>query len=337
MEKDSRRKTGLKILGIAGTIFFFASYIPFVILPFASAGGVSESLFEGRTVYGWLAVANTFKWFCIIPVFPVCLIYQIIFGFAYLRRKHTALKISAAALAALLIISTAATCVVFAFREKARTEELLPKVRAYLKENYGEEFAGSAELTLYSYDAGTFKGRSPVLPADKVFEIDDSPDGYYDDIVVCFLGKNKDYEEGFRKYLDARYGLPDGMHCQVHISRIDFTGFKDGADTTMLYDKTSYQIAGVTVEKAAEDITQDKFISLTKEMLNEYIPGMEGVTLKFFMIYVKEKETGNTVGCIQIDFPSAETLNYTVVQIERRIYEGAPETIWDDVFYAEEV
>ena len=252
-------------------------------------------------------------------------------------KKRTVLKAAIAITASLILISVAATWIVHSFKVKARTAELLPKVKAYLAENYGQEFADEAELSLYSYEFGSFKGKSKILPSGMVFEIDDSPDGYYDDIVVNFLNRNKDYEKGFGKYLADKYGLPENMHCQVHISKIDFTGYKDGDDLTRLYGKTSYQIAGVMVEKELEDITQEKFISLTKEILDEYIPRMEGDTLKFFMIYVKDKETKNTVGSIQIDFPSADTMNYTVVQIERRIYEGAPETIWDDVFYAEEI
>lgn len=252
-------------------------------------------------------------------------------------KKRTVLKAAIVITAALFVLSAAATWIVHSLKVKARTQELLPKVKAYLAENYGREFSGEAELKLYSYDSGSFRGRSKILPSGMLFEIDEAPDGYYDDIVVNFLNRNKEYEKAFGKYLADKYGLPENMHCQVHITKIDFTGYKDGDDTAKLYGRTSYQIAGVTVEKEPEDITQEKFKSLTKEMLDEYIPRMEEDTMKFFMIYVKDKETQNTVGSIQIDFPSADTMNYTVVQIERRIYEGAPDTIWDDVFYAEEI
>ena len=84
-------------------------------------------------------------------------------------------------------------------------------------------------------------------------------------------------------------------------------------------------------------IRQEKLITLTKKAIDEYVPKLGDHTLKFIMIYVRDEDSNSTVATIQIDFPGADTKDYTVIQIEPRISEDTPDTIWDDAFFAEEI
>lgn len=335
--KDSENRTVLKVLGIIGTVFFFLSYIPFFILPLISLDGVSEGMFGARTIYGWEAVSNYFMWMCIIPIYPILIIYQIVWGIVYIRRKKKALKISTIALVAVILISTAATCIIFRFREKARYEELIPEVRTYIKDKYGSDLADSSELTLYDYDAGAFKGSSPLFPSNIKFEIDHAPDGYYDDVINVFLGQNDKYEKDFRKYLDKIHDMEGEIHVQPHIASINFDGYHKGDDYSVLFPKTEYSIAGLQIELPHDEIRQDRLIELTKKAIDEYIPKLGDHTLKFIMIYVRDDDSGSTVATIQIDFPGENTKDYTVIQIEPRISDDTPNTIWADAFFAEEL
>ncbi|MBO4461089.1 MAG: hypothetical protein J5778_10610 [Clostridiales bacterium] len=335
-KKDSKGTIVLKILGITGTVFFFLSYIPFFILSLVSLDGISEGMFGARNIYGWEAVSNFFMWMCIIPIYPVAVIYQIVWGIAYIRRKKKALKIAAASLVAVILIATAATCIIFRFREKARYEELIPGVRTYLKDKYGSDFADSAELTLYDYDAGAFKGKSPIF-GTLSFELDHAPDGYYDDIINVFNGQNDKYEKDFRKYLDQKHGMTGEIHVQPHIASINFDGYNKGDDYSALFPATEYSIAGLQIELPHDEIRQERLIELTKKAIDEYIPKLGDHTLKFIMIYVRDEDSGSTVATIQIDFPGENTKDYTVIQIEPRISDDTPNTIWADAFFAEEL
>ena len=335
--KDPKKATVLKVLGIVGTVFFFLSYIPFFVLPIVSLVGVTEGMFGVRTVYGWEAVSNVFLWMCILPVYPVSIIYQIVWGVFYIRRKKKALKIATIILVAVILISTAATCIIFKFKEKERYEELIPEVRAYLTDKYGSDFANSAELSLYEYDVGTFKGRSPIFDPSEEFELDHAPDGYYDDIINVFNRQNEKYEKDFRNYLDKKHSMSGEIHVQPHIASINFDGYKKGEDYSVLFQATKYSIAGLTIELPHDEIKQDRLISLTKKAIDEYVPKLGDHTLRFIMIYVRDEDSGSTVASIQIDFPSADTKDYTVIQIEPRISDDTPDTIWADAFFAEEI
>ena len=336
-DKTKKGSKVLKVLGIIGAVFFFITYIPFLILPFYAHLGTTDGILSSRVVYGWEAVTTIFMWFCIIPVFPVCILYQIAFGIGYIRRKGKAVNIAAIATVAAVIIATAVTCIIYIFKEKARTEELTPQVRAYLTEHYGEELANEAKLQLHEYDAGTFWATTKVLPDDLWFELDLAPDGYYDDLDRVFLTVNPKYEEGFRKYLDEQYDLPDDMNTQPHIASIDFTGYKNGDDFTSLFPKTGYEVAGVTVKVTHDEVVQDKLMELAMQAVNDICPRFEGHKLGHFMVYVRDTDFDETAASIQIDFPCADTMNFTVVQIEPRIYDDMPDTIWEDGFFAEEM
>jgi len=335
--KTRQRSRAIKVLGVVGAVFFFLSYIPFLILVLYAQDGAHTGLWGGRTVYGWEAVTTMFPWFCIIPIFPVCIIFQIVFGIFYIRRKNKGLKIASAVMAAATIVAIAIPCIAYIPKEKARIEELEPEVRSYLAQRYGEELSKDAKLSLYEYDTGTFQANSKVLPGNIRFELDHAPDGYYDDLINAFSGQNPKYDEGFRNYLDDLYDLPENMHSQPHIEKIDFTGYKNGDDTAKLYPKTDYQVAGVMVRLDHEHIVQDELIRLAMEAVNDITPKFEGHKLGHFMVYVKDIDFDETAASIQIDFPCADTMNYTVVQIEPRIYDDMPDTIWEDGFFAEEM
>lgn len=335
--EGAQRTTFLKVLGIVGTVFFFLSYIPFFALPLFSVFGINEGIFGVRTVYGIEAVYTLFCWLSLIPLYPVSIIYQIVWGIVYIRRKKKALKIAAIALVAVILVSIAATCILFKFKENERYEQLLPEVRTYLTDKYGSEFADNAELYLYDYDAGTFRGRSPLFDSTEVFEIDHAPDGYYDNVINSFTRQNEKYEKAFRNYLDEKHSMEGEIHVQPHIASINFDGYSKGDDLSFLFPKTKYSIAGLQIELPHDEIRQEKLITLTKKAIDEYVPKLGDHTLKFIMIYVRDEDSNSTVATIQIDFPGADTKDYTVIQIEPRISEDTPDTIWDDAFFAEEI
>ncbi|MBP5655371.1 MAG: hypothetical protein J6X33_07625 [Clostridiales bacterium] len=336
--KKDRRAKVLKVLGVIGAVFFFLSYIPFVILPFCAQLGIEDGILSSRTVFGWEAVTTVFFWCCVIPIFPICILYQLAFGLLYIRRKHIALKIAAALTCAAVVIATAIPCLLYIPKERARVEELSPEVRSYLEGKYGSELAQEAKLKLYEYIPGTFHATSQVIPNDHWFELDHAPDGYYDDLINVFCGQNTKYEEGFRNYIDDKYDLPEDMHSQPHISSIDFTGYKHGDDTSKLYPQTGYEVAGVTVTMEHDEIVQKNLQKLAMRVVNDICPRFEEEhRLGHFMVYIRDVDFQETAASIQIDFPCADTLNYTVVQIEPRIYDDMPDTIWEDGFFAEEV
>ena len=72
MDNSNYKRVLFAILGIIGTILFFASFLPYLALVVAAVEGCKEGLFGGRYIYGAQAVKTVLIWMSIIPVFPVC-------------------------------------------------------------------------------------------------------------------------------------------------------------------------------------------------------------------------------------------------------------------------
>lgn len=85
--KYEKHNTVKKVLSAIGTAFFFASYIPCVYIVLCSIEGVRSGLFGDNCIYGFDAKLDLLTWFIIIPVIPVCFIYQLVFGIAYIRKR----------------------------------------------------------------------------------------------------------------------------------------------------------------------------------------------------------------------------------------------------------
>ncbi len=90
----SRKKKFLRIL-------FWLSFVPYLLLVgysayFAIVGYDVYTLILPqylRTIYGWDAFCRVFVWtgiaFCIIPILPICLLYQLIYFMIALVSRST--------------------------------------------------------------------------------------------------------------------------------------------------------------------------------------------------------------------------------------------------------
>ena len=93
-----------KVFGIIGTVVFFITYLPFLLLIEYSLHGIQSGIIGGEYVYGFEAIGCALLFLSVVPVYPICVLYQLIFGIAYVRRHR---KIRIAAIATVACIVTA--------------------------------------------------------------------------------------------------------------------------------------------------------------------------------------------------------------------------------------
>ena len=78
------KKSAAKVVwGFIGCFFFFASFLVWIFVGCFGFAGTHEGLLGGSMIYGLDAELNIALWLCVIPVIPVCFLYELIFGIAY--------------------------------------------------------------------------------------------------------------------------------------------------------------------------------------------------------------------------------------------------------------
>lgn len=217
-------------------------------------------------MHGFDAMINIFLWFCIIPIVPVCLIYQLIFGIAYIRKRRK-LSIVTLVLVALIVAGILAAGLPDVIKNDLRTKTDKPVITEYLEEKYGQDLASNISLKVYDYESHGYKITSPVLSEGLCFYTYVG-NGYYDNLINTFTRENADYQESFDDYINSKYNMPENIRFQTHIESIDFGDYENGDDTSVLFERTNYSITAIAYE--TDEISDDIAIGIFKDAWNNY-------------------------------------------------------------------
>ena len=276
-----------KVFGIIGAVLFFLSYLPFILLVEVGIHGVQSGLFGGPYIYGFDAIVDNFLWLCVVPIYPVCILYQLIFGIAYIR-KHKALKIAAIAVVAALVTAILITGFYFEGKKKELYEADRELIIDYLSDKYGEGVTSDMTITLKNYDDREYRVTSPVLPDDGYFYVYTSTvDGLYDDLVETYKRWDTTFEEDFDAYIEDLYGIPDNMSLHCELDSVYFGDFTFGDDHDALFESAEYRINGIEVDEG--DLTDDEVLGILYSVWDEQIPELSDVMGEdYFTLYIKE-------------------------------------------------
>ena len=305
MATDSKT-TCRKIMGIIGTVIFFASYVPFACLVDYGFHGTQSGLFGGPYIYGFEAIANCFIWLCFIPVYPVCFIYQLIFGILYIR-KHKKLKIITIAVVVSIITAILIAGFSFEYKKAQRLNKVSGEITDYLADKYGEGVTENISIIIEDYDDCSYKVTAPVLPAFGDFIVVYTDD-YYDTLTDTFLSYNEDYQSDFETYLTEQYDLPDNYTIDVRIDNICFGDYRYGDDYDSLFADTAYTVSGVEVNvDSIDDEEVPDLINYVYE--NEYSKFEDILFEDYYMIYIKVNGE-NAISVV--NYPDRGTANISV-------------------------
>ena len=299
-----------KVFGIIGVVLFFLSYLPLIPLIEVGIHGVQSGLFGGPYIYGFDAIANYFLWLCVVPIYPICILYQLIFGIAYIR-KHKVLKIVTIAVVASLVTAILAAGIYYEVKKKELIDADRELIIEYLSDKYGEEVTSDITVTLTNYDDRQYRVTSPVLPDDGYFYVYTSTaDGFYDDLVETYKRWDETFEDDFDAYIDEQYDMPDNMNLQYVLDSVYFGDFTYGDDHDVLFEGAQYRVTGIEVDEG--DITDEDVLEILNGVWEEQIPKLSDVIGEDHLwLYIKEN--GNHAFYITIypDSAAADISIYT--------------------------
>ena len=334
MHDETREEKPLGLFGILGAILYYLSFLPYLYCVFAAVMGID--VFFGfmdysGTLYGLKAVIYSGMMLTVIPILPVCLLYQILFGTICLRVRPKSVRRPAAIYACIFAALIVIPCLIYWGREKIYVASNKPEVRAFLEDKYGEQFTGHCRIVLESMEDEEFKVYSPVLPDDVPFivsrdrnthEFDD-----HNDLMRGFAYYNEGFTEALNDYLDEIYGLPDNAHISVECSSVDFRDYS--GDYTDLLRNAEYTIYSIDIEP--ETIDQESLEELTYEIWERYVPRFGRSVDECLTVYIYDGDT--RVAEIQVLQASYADNGIPVGYIDAYENIDTPYEIEDELFY----
>ena len=274
-----------KVFGITGAVLFFLSYLPLFYLIAVGIEGRLSGLFGGPLLYGFDAMWNYFTWLCIVPIYPACIIYQLIFGIVYIR-KHRILNY--AAIGVVFVLVTAITVVGLTAENKneKRLAAAKPLIEQYLTDKYGEGFiTENTRIRLFSPDEDGYMVTTDVLPDGIEFAVYLSAGN--DTLIDSFCNYNDDFRKEFEDYASEQCGIPDNMSLQVNIESVEFGSYHLGDDYTDLFPRVDYSIGGLTVD--LDNANDDSVEELIYEVWEEQFPEFEDKSdSDYITMYVRD-------------------------------------------------
>lgn len=274
-----------KVFGVIGAVLFFSSYLPYLFLVFAAINGFVLGLAGESYVYGFEAVCGQFVLLCIFPVYPVCILYQLIYGIVYIRKRKK-LKIAAIAVVAVLVAAIFASCFYYEIRKRHQLNEDSGYIIEYLSDKYGDDIASDISISMINPEERCYGVTSHVLPDSARFNVY-AADGT-DNLVRIFEQYNENFHEDFENYLAEVYDLPENMSISVMITDIEFGDYRCGDDYERLFDGVDYKAAGITVD--VMDLSSDDAIEIVSSVMRDQYPLFEGNTSNddFWVVYLKD-------------------------------------------------
>lgn len=261
-----------KNVPIFGTLVFFASFIPYILIGVAGIKGINFGFGQGFGHFkGGDGMFIAGIELLLSGILPFSLIYQIVFGKNVIRYNKRLKKITLILIACLIPILIGIIPVSGAIA-KTELKNEPEKIRSYLSEKYGEEMA--SELTIEydreeNYTYRFYNVKTAVLPDGYTFEVRVPlfhKNVYYDNLMDKFNEIHASYNSECESIARTKRFIPAEYRLIGTMNSIKFGNYHHGDDLSTLYDKTEYLYSRVSVD--VTDFSDENIKNTIYDVLN---------------------------------------------------------------------
>lgn len=270
-------------------IFLF-SFLPYFYLTYVSIFGIEFSWFFSTELhYGHEAVLIALFFGCVIPVYPIAILFQCIYGFVNRKKLTKKQKQVTGVIIAFLIGVTGLACVGHLIREKLTIQINYKRdrvvIQEYLRENLGEELAADMEIRMPKEITHIYSVDTPLLEDSFSVRMHEETR----EVVFCsFEGdyiKEIQLNKKMGEYLSKQWGLPEDAKLDVRVADIDVKGYAKEELPQALFTTCDYRIDGMTMNY--DSYMEDKVVGEITHFLLQFEKKEPVMNEKgFFKFYV---------------------------------------------------
>ncbi len=271
-------------------IFLF-SFLPYLYVVYVSIFGLEWGFFSNTEhLYGGEAVAIAVFILSIVPVYPVALLFQCIYGFVNRKKFTKKQKYITSITVAVLVGITFLGCIGHFIREKV-TIQLNYKshkivIEEYLCENYGEALSADMEIQMPNEITRVYNVKTPLLEYPfSVWLHDDKNEVFLSGFEGDYMKEIK-LDEKMSEHLSKQWELPEHAKLNVRVDDIDVKGYTKEELPEALLSASDYQINGLTLDYniyLEENVVQE----MKHFLLQWEAQGAGRNDKRYFMFYVR--------------------------------------------------
>ncbi len=240
-------------------VLFFISYLPFFYIPWVSVFGMEITFFfSSEFIVGFDAAFFAIAYGCFIPVYPIILLFQCIFGF-FNRKKFTKkLKKITVGIVLFLVGVTVFGEIGHLLRKNYVIHKNYEKdsvaIAKYLKETFGEDIVSGMVIQIPKKVSNQYLVSTPLLQSKFSAWMEDNGE------VSCDFEsryiKEQELSDKMGQELSYRWGMPAHTNISAIVEDIDIKGYqrKDLPQAALV--KCSYRINGMYMEYDKYDMQE---------------------------------------------------------------------------------
>lgn len=261
-------------------ILYFISFIPYLFLIYSCIFGIDFGFFNTSTYYGFEALFIAVIKGCIVPVYPIILIFQII----YTIKKQKTFTLNIKRVIKYIIISIILLILIPSFinliKETINLNTTFNNdkivIQNYLIEEFGEQHYKNMEVVKNSKYSKRYTIKTPLLDYGFSIELSENrtnivKNSFYEEFVEENLMNSK-----LDNYLNTLYELPNDMKIKSSIQKFDVKNYIQNEEIENLLYTCEYNIDRIEIFKNSFDkediikIIKDFYIKNDKNLEKEY-------------------------------------------------------------------
>ncbi len=251
-------------------VLYIISFLPYLYLIYSCIFGIELGFFSSTsTYYGFTAIIIAFVSLSIVPIYPILLIFQIIYTikkykiFSDIQRK--VLKVTIIILLLLLIVPS----IIHLINSKNNLNTTYNQdkiiIENYLKDEFGEKYYNNMEIIKPSRISTNYEIKTPLLKETFELSLNEkrtkiTSNSFYED----FIDEN-DLNDKLSNYLNQYYKFPEYLELNSSIDKFDI---KDSNNIDNLLKNCSYKIDSFNITK--EDYNKEEIIKIIKDYFINY-------------------------------------------------------------------
>lgn len=270
-------------------VLYILSFIPYLFLTYTCIFGIEFGFFDTDMYYGFDALLIALIAGTIIPIYPLILIYQIVYTLKQYKNFSNKFKKSII----LIVISIFASIIIPSLiylnikNNKINNSYEHDKIiiENYLRATFGTHYE---DMEVLRNDNGSisYRVKTPLLDYSFTIELNSdrnqiNKNTFYKDFI-----EENNMQEQFDIYINNLYDLPSNVKINSIITSFDINNYSIGDSVDSLLNTCEYKIDSIYIYNSFYD--KEEIINTIKEYYEKYNYLLEPYyTQDWLMFYVK--------------------------------------------------
>lgn len=251
-------------------IIYLISFIPYLFLISSSIFGIDFCFLDSYfTLYGFDALFIAFLIGCLVPIYPIILIFQII----YTIKKHKLFtrkqKIISKWIVILLIVSSLISGILHLIIRNFNLDRTYNQdkiiIENYLKTEFGEQYYNNMEILKPTTSSLYYVIETPLLEHGFQVQLNEQrteiiSNNFYEQFV-----DEKKLQHKLSEYLNNKLELPPNIKLQINIKKINNY---DINNLDLLLNECDYNISGIYIYN--NNFDKEEIIKIIKDFYIKY-------------------------------------------------------------------